>query len=150
MTKPNWRKLLVAGCIAVLAGPGYGQTDTHQVQISRLSEILGALHHLREICGNNERQLWRNQMVELLEIEDPDSLLRSRMTEAFNRGFNDFRRTYSTCTASAKTVSTRFFQEGGRISKDLSAHLQIELDAAAKKPADSMPKATKSTENQGG
>ena len=150
MISPHWRKLLAAGCVALLASPVYGQTDTHQIQISRLSEILGALHHLREICGNNERQLWRDQMVELLEIENPNSLLRARMTEAFNRGFNDFRRTYSTCTVSAKTVSTRFFQEGGRISKDLSSHLQIELDAAAQKPAGSAPKATKSTENQGG
>ncbi|MHA1546570.1 MAG: TIGR02301 family protein [Alphaproteobacteria bacterium] len=142
--------MLAAGCVTVLAGPIYAQTDTHQMQVSRLAEILGALHHLREICGNNERQLWRDQMVELLEVEAPNTLTRTRMTDAFNRGYNDFRRTYSTCTASAKTVATRFFHEGGKISNSLSTHLRGEMEEAQKKLSTTSKKTPKPKPNQGG
>jgi len=144
------RRVLAAGLIAALASPVAGQTANSQDEILRLSEILGAIHHLREICGNNERQLWRDQMVELLEIEQPETALRTRMTEAFNRGYNDYRRTYGTCTPSAKTATARFFEEGGNISKLLASRLQKALDKAAKIPVDSQPEAANPSEKQGG
>ena len=38
----------------------------------RLAEMLGALHYLRELCGAKEGSLWRDQMQELIEKEEPD------------------------------------------------------------------------------
>lgn len=132
---PLRHRLLAAACVLALAAPVSGPAVASQDRILRLSEILGAIHHLREICGNNERQLWRNQMLKLLEVDQPDTLRRTRMTEAFNRGYNDYRRTYGTCTPSAKTATARFFQEGDEISKLLSARLQSALDKAADDPS---------------
>ncbi|WP_425376139.1 TIGR02301 family protein, partial [Rhodoplanes roseus] len=37
--------------------------------LRRLSEILGALHYLREVCGANEGQKWRNEMQQLVDAE---------------------------------------------------------------------------------
>ena len=37
----------------------------------RLSEILGAVQFLRELCGTNEGALWRDQMQALIDAEQP-------------------------------------------------------------------------------
>ena len=35
--------------------------------LQRLAEILGTLHYLRGICGNNEGLKWRNEMQALID-----------------------------------------------------------------------------------
>ena len=40
--------------------------------LQRLAEILGALHYLRNICGANEGQKWRNEMQNLVDGEAPN------------------------------------------------------------------------------
>ncbi|MFV2093706.1 MAG: DUF2385 domain-containing protein, partial [Hyphomicrobiales bacterium] len=49
--------------------------------------------------------------------------------------YNDYRRTYGTCTPSAKTATARFFQEGDEISKLLATRLKSALDKAADDPS---------------
>jgi uncharacterized protein (TIGR02301 family) len=38
-------------------------------RLFRLSEILGAVHYLRELCGANEGQYLRDRMHDLMEAE---------------------------------------------------------------------------------
>ena len=38
-------------------------------KLIRLSEILGAVHYLRELCGGNEGQVWRDRMRELIDTD---------------------------------------------------------------------------------
>ena len=45
-------------------------------QLLRLSEILGAVHYLRELCHAGEGTLWRDQMQALLDSEQPDATAR--------------------------------------------------------------------------
>ena len=52
----------------------------------RLSEILGALHYLRELCKANEGQLWRLQMTKLIEAEAPSDNRKAKMIANFNNG----------------------------------------------------------------
>ena len=54
-------------------------------QLLRLSEILGALHHLRPLCGAAEGQLWRQKMGALLTAQDPSPDDRRRLIERFNQ-----------------------------------------------------------------
>ncbi|HVX78022.1 MAG TPA: TIGR02301 family protein [Bradyrhizobium sp.] len=89
--------------------------------LERLSEILGALHYLRGICGNNEGGKWRNEMQALIDAETPTGDRRTRMIAAFNRGYNGFQQTYRTCTPAATVAIHRYFQEGAKISRDLTA-----------------------------
>jgi len=89
-------------------------------RLLRLSEILGAVHHLREICSANEGQLWRDQMTAIMKAEQPPALLRGRMVVAFNSSYRSYQRTYGTCTPSAKTATTRFFSEGMAITRGLA------------------------------
>ena len=83
----------------------------------RLSEILGSLHYLRNLCGE-EGQDWRRRMEELLAAENPDDARRARLTASFNRGYRGFETTYASCTASALTAISRYMKEGEALSRD--------------------------------
>jgi len=88
--------------------------------LARLSEILGALHYLRSICGSNEGAKWRNEMQALIDAETPSGERRSRMIASFNRGYQGFRQTYRTCTPAADYAIRRYLEEGSRIARDIT------------------------------
>ena len=81
--------------------------------LQRLAEILGTLHYLRGICGNNEGLKWRNEM------QAPER--RVKLMASFNRGYNGFQQTYRTCTPAASVAVRRYIDEGVKISRDLTA-----------------------------
>jgi uncharacterized protein (TIGR02301 family) len=89
-------------------------------RLLRLAEVLGAVHYLRELCGANDGQLWRDRMRELMEAEGSSALRRAKLTRSFNNGYRSYSRTYSTCTASAQTAITRFLAEGADIAEGLT------------------------------
>ena len=89
--------------------------------LQRLAEILGTLHYLRGICGNNEGLKWRNEMQALVDAETPSGDRRARMIAAFNRGYNGFQQTYRSCTPAATVAVRRYIDEGAKISRDLTA-----------------------------
>jgi uncharacterized protein (TIGR02301 family) len=89
--------------------------------LQRLAEILGTLHYLRGICGNNEGPKWRNEMQALVDAETPTGDRRARMIAGFNRGYNGFQQTYRTCTPAAVVAIRRYIEEGSKISRDLTA-----------------------------
>ena len=88
-------------------------------KLMRLSEILGAIHYLRELCGAREGQVWRDQMNELIESEGTTAIRRAKLVKGFNKGYRGYRRTYRTCTEPAKTAIDRFVNEGVAISTAL-------------------------------
>jgi uncharacterized protein (TIGR02301 family) len=88
--------------------------------LARLSEILGALHYLRTICGSKEGQKWRNEMQSLIDAETPTGERRSRMIASFNRGYQGFQQTYRTCTPAADFAIRRYLEEGSRIARDIT------------------------------
>lgn len=85
----------------------------------RLAEILGAIHYLRELCGANEGQKWREQMHELVRAEGTTAIRRARLVNGFNHGYRGYSRTYRSCTESARTAVARFMEEGELLSKSL-------------------------------
>ncbi|OJU22159.1 MAG: TIGR02301 family protein [Alphaproteobacteria bacterium 64-6] len=113
--------LLVALCAPPLAAQGAGgDVRPYDQKLMRLAEILGAVHYLRELCGANEGQTWRNRMQELIEGEGNASLRRAQLTSRFNNGYRSYSRTYQTCTPSAQTAVTRFLAEGAEIANELA------------------------------
>jgi uncharacterized protein (TIGR02301 family) len=112
--------------LAVVSAGAVGQTlappDTkpYDERLMRLSEVLGAVHYLRELCGANDGQLWRERMRELMEAEGSSALRRAKLTRSFNNGYRSYSRTYSTCTASAQTAIARFLAEGADIAEGLT------------------------------
>lgn len=113
----------------------------YDVKLMRLAEILGAVHYLRELCGAQEGQIWRDQMKEILRNEGTTAVRRAKLVNAFNDGYRGFRRTYRTCTQSATLATTRFSTEGANIAASLAQGSTV----ASKGPAE--PKAA--TEDEG-
>jgi uncharacterized protein (TIGR02301 family) len=91
----------------------------YDVRLLRLSEILGAIHYLRELCGADEGQRWRDQMREILRVEGTTAIRRARLVNGFNHGYRGYSRTYRTCTESARTAVARFMEEGTLLSQAL-------------------------------
>jgi uncharacterized protein (TIGR02301 family) len=89
--------------------------------LQRLAEIMGALHYLRQICGANEGQKWRNELQALIEAEAPSGERKARMVAAFNRGYRGFQQSYRTCTPAADLVIRRYLEEGSKIAREVTA-----------------------------
>jgi uncharacterized protein (TIGR02301 family) len=96
-----------------------GDTRPYDDKLLRLCEIMGAVHYLRELCGANDGQLWRDRMRELMDTEGSSALRRAKLTRSFNNGYRSYSRTYNTCSASAQTAITRFLAEGAEIASGL-------------------------------
>jgi uncharacterized protein (TIGR02301 family) len=94
-------------------------TKPYDERLIRLSEILGAVHYLRELCGSNDGQAWRDRMKELMDAEGSTALRRAKLTRSFNNGYRSYNRTYNSCTPSAQTAITRFLAEGTEIAEAL-------------------------------
>jgi uncharacterized protein (TIGR02301 family) len=92
----------------------------YDAKLMRLAEILGAIHYLRELCGADEGQLWRDQMQEILKNEGTTAVRRAKLVNSFNDGYRGYRRTYRTCTSSAALATTRFSTEGASIASGLA------------------------------
>ncbi len=108
--------ILTAGL--AMAAPGRAQTIPYESQLLRLSEILGSIHYLRTLCGEKDGG-WRDQMEALLEAENPEPVMRSRMVASFNRGYRTFNSVYTTCTESATEAIARYMKEGEALTKEV-------------------------------
>ena len=56
---------LMCATLCALAAPAAAAPDSkpYDDRLFRLSEILGAVHYLRELCGAEEGQQWRERMA---------------------------------------------------------------------------------------
>jgi uncharacterized protein (TIGR02301 family) len=110
----------LALCLA--AGPACAQAvPPYDRDLQRLSEILGALHFLRGICGTNEGQKWRTEAQALIEAEVPSGQRHDQMVASFNRGYRAFQQSYRTCTPAADFAIRRYLEEGAKIAREITA-----------------------------
>lgn len=120
----GFRGLAVVAALAAvsLAGPAaraQSADKPYDERLLRLSEILGAVHYLRELCGANEGQAWRERMRELLDTEGSSPMRRAKLTRSFNQGYSSYSKTYRVCTPTAQTAINRFMSEGVQIAETL-------------------------------
>jgi uncharacterized protein (TIGR02301 family) len=124
----------------------------YDAKLMRLAEILGAVHYLRELCGAQEGQIWRDQMKDILRNEGTTAVRRAKLVNAFNDGYRGYRRTYRSCTQSATLATARFSTEGATIAASLAqgstvaskgpaaeAKIEGEGDQPAEAPVDEAP-----------
>lgn len=108
---------------ALLSGqaPASAQSNDkpYDDRLFRLAEILGAVHYLRELCVANDGQTWRQQMRSLIDAEGSSALRRARLAQSFNRGYQNYSRTYKVCSPTAETAISRFMTEGVEIAETL-------------------------------
>ena len=93
----------------------------YEESLLRLSEILGSLHYLRDLCGEDDGDLWRAQMQGLIDAENAPFERRVRLADAFNRGYDSYRSVHISCTPSAGLTVERFIQEGALLAAEIVA-----------------------------
>jgi uncharacterized protein (TIGR02301 family) len=101
--------------------PPAAEAPPYEAELLRLSEILGAMHYLRQLCGANEGNQWRDEMEKLLDTEQPDDARRARMIDRFNRGYDSYKSVYLACTPAATVASDRYLDEGAKIAAEITA-----------------------------
>lgn len=113
--------VLAAASAVLVAAHAQQQPDMkpYDDRLLRLSEILGAVHYLRELCGNSDGQIWRDRMRELIEGEGGSAQRRARFAESFNSGYRSYSRTYQSCTPTAQVAIGRFLTEGAQLADTL-------------------------------
>ena len=103
------------------AAPNAADSRPYDAKLLRLAELLGAVHYLRDLCGANEGQFWRDTMMEIMKSEGTSAVRRARMTRGFNQGYRNYSRTYNVCTPTAQSTIERFLAEGALIADGLAA-----------------------------
>jgi uncharacterized protein (TIGR02301 family) len=88
-------------------------------ELLKLSEIMGALAYLDELCATNPSGEWREKMKALLDAEAKTNARKEKLAGSYNRGFRDYERSYQVCTPNAQTVIVRFLAEGGKIAHEV-------------------------------
>jgi uncharacterized protein (TIGR02301 family) len=102
-----------------VAQPTEPPAPIYDAKLLRLSEILGALSFLRDLCGDSDGPAWRNEMNALLEAEKPAPQRRNRLIARFNHGFETFNAVYRYCTPSAELSIARYLKEGEALASDV-------------------------------
>jgi uncharacterized protein (TIGR02301 family) len=117
------RRLALLLCLLSVPAPAFAADsgDAFEADLQRLSEILGALHYLRGVCGANEGLKWRNEMQALMDAEAQAPERRAKMVASFNRGYSGFQQTYRTCTPAANLAIKRYLDEGAMIAREITA-----------------------------
>lgn len=87
----------------------------------RLSEIIGSLAFLRELCATPDAAEWPARMKALMEAEGVTPNRRDRLAGAYNRGYRGYSLTYRVCTPAAAEAAGRFIAEGERLSHALAS-----------------------------
>ena len=124
MSRAMIRRLILCAILSLSLGAPARSIDSgalFETELERLSEILGALHYLRGLCGANEGPKWRNEMRALLDAEAQAPDRRTKLMASFNRGYNGFQQTYRTCTPAADIAVRRYLDEGTKISREITA-----------------------------
>lgn len=91
----------------------------YEAKLERLAEVLGSLHFLRRLCGE-QSTVWRDSMGELIANEAPTVERKARLTANFNHGYRSFDGVYMRCTASAADALNKFMSEGEALTLDIS------------------------------
>lgn len=95
--------------------PGPGARPVYEAELLRLSEVIGALAFLRELCGAADAAEWPERMRQLIEAEGAERA--ARLAGAYNRGYGGFALTYRVCTPAAELAMARYLEEGDRLSR---------------------------------
>jgi uncharacterized protein (TIGR02301 family) len=110
--------LLAAVLGASMASVAHSQPQNQppfEPSLMRLSEVLGSLHYLKNLCGEPGPQ-WRELMEKLITAEAPTEARKAQFIASFNRGYRSFASIYSTCTDQAATAFERYRAEGEKLA----------------------------------
>ena len=90
----------------------------YEPQMERLAEILGSLYFLNPLCKPGGAD-WRQQLADLVRLDEPDDDRQQRLYGAFNSGYTAYSRLYRNCTPSASEALARLLIEAETTARDI-------------------------------
>jgi len=99
-------------------GPVLAVDPPYQAQMERLAQAMGSLYFLQPLCGHTEID-WRDEMAELIALDEPDPDRESRLAGAFNAGYAAYARFYRSCTESAREAMRRLLIQGEEAAREI-------------------------------
>ena len=91
-------------------------------RLARLSEVIGAVHYLRNLCKADGEPEWRQSLQGLLDAETrAEPKRRARLTAAYNRGYRSFASVYTSCTPAAVRAEENYRIEGATLATEITA-----------------------------
>jgi uncharacterized protein (TIGR02301 family) len=116
----------IAALAVAVSSPAAAQESNaaRDAALASLSQIFGALHHIRRVCDpEREGDIWRNQMKRLIELEQPAADVRDQMVGAFNDGYTSAQRRFDYCDNDAEDFAAARAATGRAIIAGLAAPL---------------------------
>lgn len=112
--------LLLIGWPVPMGWPAVAADETpYDDRLAELAETLGALHHLRPLCGAPEAQTWRDQMQAILDAEQPSRERRQRVVDRFNQSYRSLAAVHRTCTPAARELAETYRLRGEVLGREL-------------------------------
>lgn len=102
--------------------PANSASTAYDQKLSRLAEVTGAVHYLRNLCQKDAKEDWRKAMSDLLAAEtanEPER--RQKLTAAFNRGYRSFAAVYTECTQAAVVAEEQYRNEGATLASEIAS-----------------------------
>jgi uncharacterized protein (TIGR02301 family) len=98
------------------------QPTPYDDRLGRLSEVIGAVHYLRNLCNVAGEPEWRQSLQALLDAETQNEPRRkARLTAAYNRGYRSFAAVYTSCTPAAVQAEENYRIEGATLATEITA-----------------------------
>lgn len=113
--------ILLVVATALAGGPARAVDPPYQSQMERLSEIMGSLYFLSPLCRGAAGIDWRQEMADLIALDQPDEDRRQRLAGAFNAGYEAYSRLYRICTPSADAALSHLLAEAETTARDIHA-----------------------------
>lgn len=113
--------LLLGSANAQSAQSGDG-LPPYENELLRLVSIMGSLEFLHPLCKRHPRGVWRDQMTNLLEAEEPVPARRARIMATYNKAFAILEQVHNTCTPAAQTILRRYETEAVELTRALATN----------------------------
>jgi uncharacterized protein (TIGR02301 family) len=97
--------------------PTRSEPPAYEADLLRLSELMGALAYLRDLCNDGDGAQFRQRIAGLIESDPRPQEEKDRLAGAFNRGFDGYRLTYRVCTSNARATIAAYLAESQRLAK---------------------------------
>ncbi len=101
--------------------PTRSEAPPYEAELLRLSELMGALAYLRDLCRDGDGAGFRTEIARLIEADPSPQEEKDQLAGAFNRGFDSYRLSYRVCTSNARVTIAAYLTESQRLAKEVAA-----------------------------
>jgi uncharacterized protein (TIGR02301 family) len=132
--RPHFAVLAPILVLVALAAPAAAQSPAQGEILTKLAEVLGQSHALRQACAGVGDQYWRARMMRLMDLERPKGPLEGELKAAFNDGYASRRRMFPVCTPATRRAEMTAAARGRALAQALAQGTRGDFTDPAPEP----------------